>query len=461
MAAFVVSTESTLGEGCGQGCVAVRNIARGELILAETPLLRNMQASDAAADEAKFAALASSRDCEILSLYRDFLSFRDDLAGDFRSFLQYLDNASGRLNREQVERRTFRDCLTMGLEERQVRLAVRLVPSVYFLAEEDRNRIFDLSFTTNLEDSGSLTGKNVRSPDQNPFILEAAFVASFEPFVRRLLQIYANNAIPMPERFLVTCDELEIQVSQLSPTVARFNHSCLPNALFEWREDKQVVLAACDIKKGEEIFVSYLGSACWHCETKERQELFVTRFGFSCACSLCATITGKKNISSDTHRRRIRYLEDLLWSSRQLSPFLGVQSCEELLEIFETEFSSANPLFIAKIAELGLFYCGRGVAEELKKMKENEAPATNQIGQIENEGTGTKQIAGLRKKARKLFAPTAWKGWRWGLGDEAAKTKLARQRYEECEKQLSIKTILNWGRVNRRLAVSESVGRNC
>merc|ERR1712226_1258692 len=40
---------------------------------------------------------------------------------------------------------------------------------------------------------------------------------------------------------------------------SRINHSCNPNAVIRASEDKQTVLAACSIKAGEEICISYLG----------------------------------------------------------------------------------------------------------------------------------------------------------------------------------------------------------
>ena len=109
------------------------------------------------------------------------------------------------------------------------------------------------------------------APTQHSFEL---FEQHFVPFAQRLLKIWENNALPMPQRWLQrynTIKDFSIQTAQLCPRIARFNHSCRPNAMYDWRlshgeklisSGVEEVVATGPIKCGEEICVNYLGAQC-------------------------------------------------------------------------------------------------------------------------------------------------------------------------------------------------------
>ena len=77
------------------------------------------------------------------------------------------------------------------------------------------------------------------------------------------------------------------------PTIARFNHSCIPNAEFSWSEKRgrQEVRAIKSIEIGEEISLCYFTSK-WQLESAEvRREYLFDHYGFRCDCKAC-TLTG-------------------------------------------------------------------------------------------------------------------------------------------------------------------------
>jgi len=70
------------------------------------------------------------------------------------------------------------------------------------------------------------------------------------------------------------------------PTVARLNHSCDPN--IDWRSvngtNEIEVYALCDIRKGDELFISYIDQTL---SRPERQEQLRNHYGFTCTCRKC------------------------------------------------------------------------------------------------------------------------------------------------------------------------------
>lgn len=73
----------------------------------------------------------------------------------------------------------------------------------------------------------------------------------------------------------------------LFPKIARINHSCRPNTSYYWNAklNKRIVYANRNIKKGEEIFDSYISLLLTH---EERQK-HLAPYGFTCSCEVCAT----------------------------------------------------------------------------------------------------------------------------------------------------------------------------
>jgi hypothetical protein len=89
----------------------------------------------------------------------------------------------------------------------------------------------------------------------------------------------------------------------LFPKIARINHSCRPNTSYYWntRLNQRVVYANRKIKKGEELFDSYISLLITH---EERQKQ-LDRYGFTCSCEACAMENGAIQ-RSDKRRVDIR-----------------------------------------------------------------------------------------------------------------------------------------------------------
>ena len=78
------------------------------------------------------------------------------------------------------------------------------------------------------------------------------------------------------------------------PTIARFNHSCIPSAEFCWNEKagKQEIRAIRNIRAQEEITLCYFTSQ-WQLEDSDvRRHYLLEYYGFCCTCRACE-LTGK------------------------------------------------------------------------------------------------------------------------------------------------------------------------
>lgn len=62
-----------------------------------------------------------------------------------------------------------------------------------------------------------------------------------------------------------------------------FNHSCVPNCEYYFREGKMYFVCVEPTKKGEELFISYIGD----CPNFEARKKALLIYGFSCECPLC------------------------------------------------------------------------------------------------------------------------------------------------------------------------------
>lgn len=91
------------------------------------------------------------------------------------------------------------------------------------------------------------------------------------------------------------------------PTIARINHSCVPNVHHAWNERRKVemVYAVCDIQPGEELFTCYLPDGGFGMTFAERQERLLGAFRFACACQACSlNMEGRQ--ASDDRRLQLR-----------------------------------------------------------------------------------------------------------------------------------------------------------
>ena len=108
--------------------------------------------------------------------------------------------------------------------------------------------------------------------------------------------IFGTNSIPM--------HAFADGFRGIFPTIARFNHSCEPNALYRWnaRLQKLTVAACRRIVRGEEICVCY-GFPSGFVTRSQRQAHLRANFGFDCTCSKCALAGDAQRRSDETLMR--------------------------------------------------------------------------------------------------------------------------------------------------------------
>eukprot|EP00933_Yihiella_yeosuensis_P026998 TRINITY_DN20948_c0_g1_i1.p1 TRINITY_DN20948_c0_g1~~TRINITY_DN20948_c0_g1_i1.p1 ORF type:complete len:436 (+),score=50.30 TRINITY_DN20948_c0_g1_i1:49-1356(+) len=107
--------------------------------------------------------------------------------------------------------------------------------------------------------------------------------------------------------FLTNCiPEGDENAFGLYPLISRFNHSCIPNAIYQWRASlgANVVVTTRDITEGEEISVSYFKSL--YMTRGERQKRTVFSWGFQCQCGACEPIPDELRSEMEEVRQKIR-----------------------------------------------------------------------------------------------------------------------------------------------------------
>lgn len=105
---------------------------------------------------------------------------------------------------------------------------------------------------------------------------------------KSLMSIVMTNAVSLNEG------------SGIFPILSRFNHSCLPNATYNWqiKMQKETVYATRDIAAGEEILVSYVDAY----DLPEKRAWTLKNYGFACQCRACVD-DGSGFAAASRHRR--------------------------------------------------------------------------------------------------------------------------------------------------------------
>ena len=88
---------------------------------------------------------------------------------------------------------------------------------------------------------------------------------------------------------------------------SRFNHSCNPNAGFNWNPaiQKETIHAAQDIAAGEEITLSY----CDATQNRAARLYQLKHYGFECDCPACADDDDPESFAAQSAARRYRLSE--------------------------------------------------------------------------------------------------------------------------------------------------------
>ncbi|KAG9250609.1 uncharacterized protein F5Z01DRAFT_640188 [Emericellopsis atlantica] len=104
----------------------------------------------------------------------------------------------------------------------------------------------------------------------------------------------------------------------LFPLASRINHSCMPNTVHSWEEERGELRTHVirDIQDGEEITSYYPSSVA---EYALRQEHFQIVHEFRCACALCLLPFAEREASDNRIRRIIALEKDLYrtWKHRR------------------------------------------------------------------------------------------------------------------------------------------------
>lgn len=93
-----------------------------------------------------------------------------------------------------------------------------------------------------------------------------------------------------------------------------FNHSCAPNALVSYYENKAVVITSRRIKKGDQLFTTYGTFYLQTVSRIERQEALYQDFGFWCKCEKCENkkwpVTSDPIQCDPSYQRLLRIMQD-------------------------------------------------------------------------------------------------------------------------------------------------------
>ncbi|CAK9061626.1 unnamed protein product [Durusdinium trenchii] len=169
------------------------------------------------------------------------------------------------------------------------------------------------------------------------------------PSMRRLQQATASEADPETALFVRSVVHFNSfgagpsgREQVVFPTLARANHSCLPNCLVD--ADLGTLRAVRPITIGEEVTVSYLDDAGLLMDVKSRQKELQERYEFRCQCRRCTSV-------DDTRRFSCTCGGDQLPERGRLR----CQQCErssEGSELFEAEEKAAKSLEAARSGDL-------------------------------------------------------------------------------------------------------------
>lgn len=105
---------------------------------------------------------------------------------------------------------------------------------------------------------------------------------------QRFLQhlILHHLLVTARNRFQYSSDENHPQVTEIAPMACIFNHSCAPNVFNHMINNQAVFITFRPVKKGEQLFISYLGEKTGN-PTVIRQSDLMNDFGFKCECDKC------------------------------------------------------------------------------------------------------------------------------------------------------------------------------
>eukprot|EP00397_Hematodinium_sp_SG-2012_P036722 GEMP01039678.1.p1 GENE.GEMP01039678.1~~GEMP01039678.1.p1 ORF type:complete len:408 (+),score=74.43 GEMP01039678.1:66-1289(+) len=137
----------------------------------------------------------------------------------------------------------------------------------------------------------------------------------------------------------------------LCPLTSRFNHSCSPNACFQWRSEEECesVCAIRAMKKGEEICVKYIHVLA---PRDERRAILEEGYHFSCQCDTCGLHESNPERAkiSDANRTAIAQIDQevpRVSISKQFD--MALRMVERMVKLVEDE-GLMDPVWRARTA---------------------------------------------------------------------------------------------------------------
>lgn len=105
---------------------------------------------------------------------------------------------------------------------------------------------------------------------------------------QRFLQHLVLNhlLVTARNRFEINADGDHLQTTEIAPMTCLFNHSCAPNAFIHVFGNQSLIITIRPVKRGEQLFISYLGEEIGN-TTDFRRHYLMDTFGFLCECDKC------------------------------------------------------------------------------------------------------------------------------------------------------------------------------
>ncbi|OMP87884.1 SET domain-containing protein 5 [Diplodia seriata] len=117
----------------------------------------------------------------------------------------------------------------------------------------------------------------------------------------------------------------------IAPRAARFNHSCVPNAMFAWNDTVSAITVQTikDVEEGEEVTVAYTDTTR---AGRKRRESLKKLYGFDCDCSACS---GEEVMLDDLRWRIRKFKEELAGPTGKIDGERAVKMVEEGVKLHE------------------------------------------------------------------------------------------------------------------------------
>lgn len=199
---------------------------------------------------------------------------------------------------------------------------------------------------------------NESKPSYSPGIISAAWKAfSFDAKAvgqgRNTLNIFYNNNFALSD---------ELGTRAVFPTVARINHSCVPNSQGNFNDNLEsfTIYATRDIAIGEEVTISYLHDQLGL--RAARQAKLHDGYGFHCACELCSGTSQRRR---ESRQRRSEIQSRLKAFALQQAPVCTQKAALQKLALTRLVIDAHEQEGLAGRELASLYSAAAGLAVQL------------------------------------------------------------------------------------------------